>query len=238
MTQFICECCGKAFDIDEMIILPCESGNSLHICRKCDKETNKGLRLAVCIRCEKVKNETELVDVYDCEHDRTDKMCKECVDAVFSPSENTCVCCGEIIPEGRHVCVKCEGVAITLPPMTLDEKKDAPVDTGTLKHPFDIHKIIDDAMEKRDRTVSIFIRDGDAHITINPYEDEKVYWIYHEGTDKYSFECSNCGIDSEFQTAYCPSCGEQMHGLKRHVDMTAILKNVYGMEASGNEDKT
>lgn len=24
-------------------------------------------------------------------------------------AENTCVCCGEVIPEGRMVCWKCEG---------------------------------------------------------------------------------------------------------------------------------
>lgn len=23
-------------------------------------------------------------------------------------NENTCVCCGEIIPEGRQICYKCE----------------------------------------------------------------------------------------------------------------------------------
>jgi len=23
-------------------------------------------------------------------------------------SENRCVCCGEIIPEGKHVCIRCE----------------------------------------------------------------------------------------------------------------------------------
>lgn len=24
-------------------------------------------------------------------------------------NENTCVCCGRIIPEGRHICLLCEG---------------------------------------------------------------------------------------------------------------------------------
>ena len=27
---------------------------------------------------------------------------------VMTMSEERCVCCGEIIPEGRHVCVRCE----------------------------------------------------------------------------------------------------------------------------------
>ena len=27
---------------------------------------------------------------------------------ISDKSENTCVCCGEIIPEGRHVCPYCE----------------------------------------------------------------------------------------------------------------------------------
>lgn len=27
-------------------------------------------------------------------------------------SENKCICCGEIIPEGRYVCPICEGIAM------------------------------------------------------------------------------------------------------------------------------
>jgi hypothetical protein len=39
-------------------------------------------------------------------------ICEECDGRCRStnlpPSENTCVCCGEIIPEGRQVCPNCE----------------------------------------------------------------------------------------------------------------------------------
>lgn len=139
------------------------------------------------------------------------------------PSENTCVCCGEIIPEGRQVCAICEtkntGEAIaqgmvdginypcpyTVPPLNINKKKDIPVD---------IHKIIDDAMDKRDRTVSIYIGEAGVSVSVYPVDQDRVHWIYHEDYDRYNFECSNCGMDSEFQTTYCHSCGELMHGVR------------------------
>lgn len=43
-------------------------------------------------------------------------------------SENRCICCGEIIPEGRHVCPTCEGIAMG-DYVGRGVKKDA--DTGT-----------------------------------------------------------------------------------------------------------
>ena len=32
--------------------------------------------------------------------------------------ENRCVCCGEIIPEGRQICLQCEGLILIEKPKT------------------------------------------------------------------------------------------------------------------------
>ena len=39
-------------------------------------------------------------------------------------SENTCVCCGEIIPEGRQYCINCENVTkLVVKPKAIKYKK-------------------------------------------------------------------------------------------------------------------
>ncbi len=156
------------------------------------------------------------IDLYECEQKGN---------AVIPPSENTCVCCGEVIPEGRQVCAVCEtkntGEAIargmidginspcpyTIPPLNVGKKKDTPVD---------IHKIIDDAMEKRDRTVSIFISAENNAVSVNvyPVDHDKVYWI-DDCRTLYPY-CSNCGYKQKSRepATYCGGCGELMHGVK------------------------
>ena len=75
----------------------------------------------------------------------------------------------------------------------------------------DIHKIIDDAMEKKDRYVTIFISKEGTTINVHPYEDKESKWIYHDPNESnYHFECSECGSISEFATPYCPVCGEKL----------------------------
>lgn len=78
----------------------------------------------------------------------------------------------------------------------------------------DIHKIIDDAMTKGDRSVSIFIGPLGTTINVYPYVEEKHCWI--QRNDKDYPECSNCGHrDHTWDcSTYCPDCGEQMHGVK------------------------
>lgn len=196
MTQFKCMICGKVDELDKSINDPRYG----LICENCNKKFN----------------------------DRPINI---------PPSENTCVCCGEVIPEGRHVCLKCEMVAPErglrqkapvideiagiVPPLS---PEDLPKTCSKPKHtvaherdsnPVNIHKIIDDAMEKRDRTVSIYIGESGVSVNVYPVDQDKCQWIYHEDCDRYNFECSNCGMDSEFQTTYCHSCGELMHGVRK-----------------------
>ena len=50
----------------------------------------------------------------------------------------------------------------------------------------DIHKIIDDAMEKKDRYVTIFINgDRKASVYIKPLEDDDPRWIRDEEAGLY-----------------------------------------------------
>lgn len=35
--------------------------------------------------------------------------------------EEKCICCGEVIPEGRQVCPKCEGMALDMAVVTIDK---------------------------------------------------------------------------------------------------------------------
>lgn len=54
--------------------------------------------------------------------------------------ENTCICCGEIIPEGRMVCPICEMKAKDLNfgnfSLTNTEKRDIIKDTKNIKEPY------------------------------------------------------------------------------------------------------
>lgn len=243
MTQFKCMICGRVDELDKSINDPRYG----LVCENCHKEVD----------------------------DRPVK---------FPHSENTCVCCGEVIPEGRQVCAICEtknaGEAIaqgiidgindpchyTVPPLNIGKKKDSPelfvrsldevpyISHEQLKKladehnkigesyvvspkeledalafnkkkdaPIDIHKIIDDAMEKRDRTVSIYIGEAGVSVNVYPVDHDKCQWIFCRVPDgnggfKGSFTCSNCGYalaDIRDKGSYCGGCGELMHGIKR-----------------------
>lgn len=76
----------------------------------------------------------------------------------------------------------------------------------------DICKIIDDAMEKRDRTVHIFITDTSVSINISPNTDDGMKWI-ETGIMTYTYKCSKCGLYSGHPDLYCKHCGEQRTGI-------------------------
>ena len=61
---------------------------------------------------------------------------------------------------------------------------------------FDVHDIINEAMKKKDRTVSIFVGKEGISVTIEPLEEDS-------GED-----------NSDNGTAYCSHCGAEMRGVK------------------------
>ena len=84
----------------------------------------------------------------------------------------------------------------------------------------DVHKIIDDAMEKKDRDVSIFIGKDLIHVTVTPLENTKPMWIEEESvtfSHRSRYHCSECGGFNDYPSPFCPVCGEKlaMPGLKK-----------------------
>lgn len=79
-----------------------------------------------------------------------------------------------------------------------------------------IHKLIDEAMERKDKKVHIFISELGTNINIEPYEPEKdPGWIVcEEAKDEcitwYKYMCPTCGHIIRNFTPYCPICGEQL----------------------------
>lgn len=89
---------------------------------------------------------------------------------------------------------------------------------------FDIHKIIDDAMEKKDRYVTVYIGKHGTSVNVYPVDESKTMWIDFtlepivEGkmhTFHVNYKCSNCGRHSTTPSLYCPHCGEQMLGVRK-----------------------
>lgn len=74
----------------------------------------------------------------------------------------------------------------------------------------DIHKIIDDAMEKKDRSITIFIGEAGTSVYVNPYEDKPREWILRTGNAVYPWVCPECGDIFKESSRHCPSCGEEL----------------------------
>ena len=81
----------------------------------------------------------------------------------------------------------------------------------------DINKIIDDAMDKKDRSVNIFINGDNVSVYVEPLEKHDPRCIIREipGSGKYSiskrqYECSECHVWSDVLTSYCGYCGEKL----------------------------
>lgn len=77
----------------------------------------------------------------------------------------------------------------------------------------DIHKFMDDAMEKKDRSVYILINGENTSISVTPLLESDPRWIYttpDTPNGSVAFKCSECGIVSSYTTPYCPWCGEKL----------------------------
>ena len=74
----------------------------------------------------------------------------------------------------------------------------------------DINKIIDDAIEKKDRSVMIYINGENISVSISPIEGP-LKWVIFDTPDGYNCcKCPSCGKIGDYQTQYCPDCGEKL----------------------------
>lgn len=77
----------------------------------------------------------------------------------------------------------------------------------------DILKIIDDAMVKKDRSVTILISPNGTSISVYPYSEEKPHWISvtDPGGRTMFYRCSECGKSAHIPDSYCRHCGEALY---------------------------
>jgi hypothetical protein len=248
VTQFKCDRCGKVDELDKALVYITDEGKQTYICEECDKASRTTMSFVECAWCGEYVDESELEEVYDGDEGREVMICKKCFRDLIVPSGDTCVCCGEIIPEGEQVCLNCRKVTegpTSVPELKVNwgarELKESGVgdalargftegienpctderlyvddiDFSSINKLLSIHKIIDDAMEKRDRTVSIFISAENNAVSVNvyPVDHDKCQWI----ETKHGMICSNCGnCESTWdRPTYCSKCGELMHGVRK-----------------------
>lgn len=90
--------------------------------------------------------------------------------------------------------------------------KNTPADNTNTQ--VDIHKIIDDAMEKKDRTVCVFMTQYGVRIQVDPIDEHKPHWVEKDVAAgpyrHYQMKCSECGYETNNPTPYCPACGEKL----------------------------
>jgi len=76
-----------------------------------------------------------------------------------------------------------------------------------------VNQTIDEAMTKKNRSVSMFICNGHVKMDIYPYTETTPHWIEKKG-DKYisdRYICSECGFAWDHISPHCPMCGEQLN---------------------------
>lgn len=89
-------------------------------------------------------------------------------------------------------------------------------DEVTITPIVDIHKIIDDAMEKKDRAVHILILPTSTSVNVTPWPNAKPRWIFDR--DYCTYECSECHNTNAYPAPYCPECGEKLAAAKEDKD--------------------
>ena len=139
--------------------------------------------------------------------ERFEAVRENCVDCLIRHNIEACnktyTCTHEGDSFKRECCIElCP--RLTREPSIEFEKETINLDRGVTAHT--MHKIIDDAMEKKDRIVNIFMSEYGITIKVDPLVEHKARWIYRQ----YYLECSECGHTTNTPTPYCPVCGEKL----------------------------
>lgn len=127
--------------------------------------------------------------------------------------DNTCIKCEySDRPTYDYPCSSCAGYD----DKPMFARKREPIDQAKerlFKSLDDIQKIIDDAMEKGDRSVHISVVGDGVSLNVYPYKEEgRGVWSAIVDDDGWtrSHRCSKCGFEARFETPYCPHCGNEM----------------------------
>lgn len=99
-----------------------------------------------------------------------------------------------------------------------------------------LHKIIDDAMERGDRQVHISITKYGTSVYVSPAgENDGMKWI-EQHKDIAAYRCSDCGGFSNSADTYCKHCGAQRTGIRRILDSeTQVPEITLYKKEKGNE---
>ena len=108
--------------------------------------------------------------------------------------------------DGRAHCEECWNREIPDTEPVIDEKKE-----NAAVESIDIHKIIDDAMEKKNRSVFIHISPNfGTTVKVEPYDPTPKKWIRDVNGDHI---CPECGMNYGphfLEGPYCTMCGEKL----------------------------
>jgi len=78
-----------------------------------------------------------------------------------------------------------------------------------------IRQTVNDAMVAKDRYVTINILNGNfTSINVYPVSTDEAHWIkVSKGEGRFArdrYRCSECGVTLDFESPYCPICGEKL----------------------------
>lgn len=76
-----------------------------------------------------------------------------------------------------------------------------------------IRQVINDAMSTKDKYVTINMLGGNfTSINVYPISEDEARWIKVDGGGgRYArHRCSECGVTLDFESPYCPICGEKL----------------------------
>lgn len=131
-------------------------------------------------------------------------MSKDCVDCKYweiSHLEEPCDKCNDTVTRPFFE-----------PMVSIDQVKDR-----LFKSLDDVQKIIDDAMEKGDRSVHISIVGDGMSLNVYPYKEDDgmgVWKVEIVDPDKpyihHEYRCSVCNATQSYMHPHCPICGAKM----------------------------
>lgn len=126
------------------------------------------------------------------------KRCDTCKHKSLRLTQKPCNCCGPFHDNWEPAFEP----IIETPVMT---KNEPPTITDD-KNISMIKSIIDEAMEKRDRTVLVYIHGDTMSVSVTPIGADEPRWIPKDG----GYVCSTCGQWDHHPTRYCRLCGEAL----------------------------